>query len=159
MLKYLNYDIVFQEIPDEVTLAINITNCQNNCKGCHSPELQEDVGVVLDHESLTDLLSKYTNITCVCFMGGDHFNYTADSNIISSAATVKLFNPNLKTAWYTGLEKLPEGWIFPFIAFDYIKLGPYIEELGPLNNPNTNQRLYKVNKDKLEDITYKFWKN
>ena len=27
MLKYVNTGIVFQEIPDEVTLAINISNC------------------------------------------------------------------------------------------------------------------------------------
>ena len=27
MLKYANFDIVFQEVPDEVTLAINISNC------------------------------------------------------------------------------------------------------------------------------------
>ena len=24
MLKYYNYDIVFQEVPDEVTLAVNL---------------------------------------------------------------------------------------------------------------------------------------
>ena len=52
--------------------------------------------------------------------------------------------------------------------FNYIKLGPYIEELGPLNNKNTNQRLYQVREERDEttgdsykgvtDITYKFWK-
>ena len=36
MLKYANFDIVFQEVPDEVTLAINISNCPNQCVGCHS---------------------------------------------------------------------------------------------------------------------------
>jgi hypothetical protein len=45
--------------------------------------------------------------------------------------------------------------------FDYIKLGHYDNELGPLNKKTTNQRLYQVtvnNKDKkfeLNDITYK----
>ena len=52
--------------------------------------------------------------------------------------------------------------------FDYIKVGPYKKECGPLDNPNTNQRLYKINKVTeedgqdnviLEDITSKFWKN
>jgi len=43
--------------------------------------------------------------------------------------------------------------------FDYIKIGPYIEEKGPLNNPNTNQRLYEKVGNNHKDITYKFWKN
>ena len=45
--------------------------------------------------------------------------------------------------------------------FDYVKVGPYIEECGPLNNENTNQRLYKVKHifglNKLINITEKFW--
>lgn len=72
MLKYADYDIVFQEIPDEVTLAINISNCPNHCVGCHSPYLMQDVGEVLDEAAMDSLLEKYgRNITCVCFMGGN----------------------------------------------------------------------------------------
>ena len=52
MLKYVNTDIVFQEIPDEVTLAINISNCPCHCPGCHSHYLWEDIGLPLD----TDLI-------------------------------------------------------------------------------------------------------
>ena len=53
MLKYTDYDIVFQEIPDEVTLAINLSNCPNRCKGCHSPYLQQNVGEALTEENLS----------------------------------------------------------------------------------------------------------
>ena len=38
-------------------------------------------------------------------------------------------------------------------AFDYVKVGPYVEALGPLNEPTTNQRLYYHG----EDITSRFW--
>ena len=66
MLRYADYDIVFQEIPDEVTLAINLSNCPNHCKGCHSAYLMEDVGEPLTEESLSTLLGKYGKaITCV----------------------------------------------------------------------------------------------
>ena len=42
--------------------------------------------------------------------------------------------------------------------FDYVKVGPYIEECGPLNKRTTNQRLYKCDKNgNKEDITYRFW--
>ena len=72
MLKYYNFDIVFQEIPDEVTLAVNITNCPHHCPGCHSPHLHENVGFALDETEIDQLLSKYgKQITCFCFMGGD----------------------------------------------------------------------------------------
>ena len=72
MLRYTDYDIVFQEVPDEITLAINISNCPNRCKGCHSPYLLKDIGEPLTEENLTVLLRKYGKaITCVCFMGGD----------------------------------------------------------------------------------------
>ena len=35
MVRFYNFDIVFAEIPDEVTLAINITGCPYRCPGCH----------------------------------------------------------------------------------------------------------------------------
>ena len=53
MLKYVNYDIVFQEFPDEVTLAINLSLCPNGCPGCHSAYLKEDIGEELTEENIT----------------------------------------------------------------------------------------------------------
>lgn len=44
MTKYVDYDIVFQEVPGEVSLALNISNCPFKCEGCHSPHLRENIG-------------------------------------------------------------------------------------------------------------------
>ena len=46
-------------------------------------------------------------------------------------------------------------------AFDYVKIGPYIEEFGPLDSKTTNQQLFKFDWKTctLDNITYKFWKN
>lgn len=44
MLKYVNGGVVFQEIPDEVTLSINISNCPCHCPSCHSQYLWKDIG-------------------------------------------------------------------------------------------------------------------
>lgn len=151
MLKYFNFDIVFQEIPNEVTLAINISNCPCKCPGCHSKFLWNDVGTDLSITEYDRLLSSVIrDITCVCFMGGD-----AEPEYINQLAeyTAWHFAP-IKVGWYTGKTIISEavnlGWL------NYVKVGPYIKHLGGLKCPQTNQRLYKVihPTQKLEDITY-----
>ena len=156
MLKFVNYDVVFQEIPDEVTLAINISNCPNHCQGCHSSYLMQDVGVVMTEDELTSILSTYRHdITCLAFMGGDN-----DPNSVMYFAdwVHRTYNREIKTAWYSGKTDFPEGFNPSF--FDYVKVGPYIQGFGPLKSKTTNQRLYKVLPDGLlEDITFRFWKD
>ena len=150
MLLYASFDIVFQEIPDEVTLVINISNCPNCCKGCHSPHLQKDIGEELTESVLSDLLHVYGNaVTCVCFMGGDG----SPENVLHLAKFVKQFHK--KTAWYSGSSKINEN-VQQY--FDYIKLGKYIEALGGLTSPATNQRFYSIENTTMIDITNKFYK-
>lgn len=161
MLKYVGFDIVFREIPDETTLAINISNCPCHCKGCHSSYLAEDIGKPLDEDSLVELMLDNKGITCVAFMGGDsepaYINWLAD--IMRSMNDTPGSWADVKIAWYSGRATLADE--IDLYNFDYIKLGPYIEECGPLDNPNTNQRLYKTimtdDGPKLKDITFRFW--
>ncbi len=149
MLKFFNYDIVFQEIPDEVTLAINITNCPHRCKGCHSPHLHKDIGDTLDESTIDSLISKYgKHVTCLCFMGGDR----APQEIAKLSKYVH-DNTKLKTAWYSGNIKLPEN----VGMFDYVKVGPYQPEKGGLKSKTTNQRLYRIIDNKPKDITERFF--
>ena len=152
MLKYLNAQITFSEIPDEITLCINITGCKIGCKNCHSPYLAEDIGNILNLQALTSLIDSNSGITCVCIMGGD----ANPSEVDDIAQDIKEYYPKLKVAWYSGKQELSKDINLEF--FDFIKLGPYIEELGPLNSKTTNQRFYKIENNKLIDITYKFQK-
>ena len=154
MFKYTDAVVTFSEIPDEITLCINLSGCPYRCKGCHSSYLREDIGTQLDLQHLTDLIDSNTGITCVCLMGGD-----ADTVEVNSLAqNIKEYYPELKVGWYSGSEKLPKD-IEPW-NFDYIKLGPYKKELGPLNSPTTNQRMYRIGKDQeFTDITERFYKN
>ena len=164
MLKCYSYDIVCQEIPDEITLCINISGCKNACQGCHSPYLAEDIGEPLGYWTLDHLIKSNKGITCVCFMGG-----SKEPNELSRFAKLIKENTDLKVAWYSGDNFDIEN---PFANvdirwFDYIKLGPYIPECGPLNQKTTNQRMYlntglssSINRlIGWKDITYKFWKN
>ncbi len=161
MLKYVDILVSFSEIPDEITLCINISQCPNNCKGCHSPWLREDIGEDLNIESLYSLINKNKGVTCVCFMGGDQD--PAEISNLAFAVRLRSDYP-YKTAWYSGKQHIPDE--LNVSDFDYIKIGPYIEELGGLDNPNTNQKMYEVcrisklpEKFILNDITNKFWKN
>ena len=152
-MKIASYDIVFQDVPGEVTLSLNLSQCPNRCPGCHSPMLQDDIGLLLDDDMLDGLLERYGHdVTCVCFMGGDG----APHEVAKLSDWVRT-NYNLKTGWYSGKDKLADESLSK--SFDYIKIGPYIPERGPLKDPNTNQRLYKIADGKMEDITCRFWRN
>ena len=152
MLKYLNTQVTFSEVPDEITLCINITGCKIGCKNCHSSYLAEDIGEELNSLSLKELISNNKGITCICFMGGDSNPLEIDA----LAQWVKINYP-IKTAWYSGRQELSKD--INLNNFNFIKLGPYIEDLGPLNSKTTNQRFYKIEEGKLVDITNLFWKN
>lgn len=158
MLKIASYNIVFQEVPGEVSLALNISNCPNRCKGCHSTYLQEDVGVELNSERLFCLLERYGGgITCVCFMGGDAEVSTVNelASFVHSYCEPK--GANIKVCWYSAFEAFPP--LCNIENFNYVKLGPYLQELGGLDKITTNQRFYAVNKDRsLTDITASFRK-
>ena len=153
MLKYVDSKVVFAEIPDEITLAINISNCPCHCINCHSSYLAEDIGEPLDLQHLTNLIDSNKGITCVCIMGGD----ANPSEVDDIAQDIKDYYPNLKVGWYSGRQELNNH--IDLCNFDYIKLGPYKEEFGPLNSRTTNQRFYKVSDGELINITSKFWKH
>ena len=152
-MKYYNTGIVFQEIPDEVTLAINISGCPCRCPGCHSRYLWDDVGQPLDTQAIDAFAAVYgSDITCMAFMGGD-----ADPVGVNRLARyVRQAYPQLKVAWYSGRLYVPSSVVKT--DFDYIKIGPYIRHLGPLKKPTTNQRLYRQRPDgTFDDITSRFW--
>lgn len=156
MLKYVDSKVVFAEIPDEITLAINISNCPCHCINCHSSYLAEDIGEPLDLQHLTNLIDNNRGITCVCIMGGD----ANPSEVDDIAQDIKEYYPELKVAWYSGRQELSKE--IELENFNYIKLGPYIKDKGPLNCRTTNQVMLEIDviqgKVFKKDITAKFWR-
>ena len=153
MLKYLNTQVTFAEVPDEITLCINITGCKNGCKNCHSSYLAQDIGTELTFNEVRKLIKKNSGISCIAIMGGD-----AEPDKINTLASFIINHyGSIKVAWYSGRQELNNN--IDLCNFDYIKLGPYKEEFGPLNSRTTNQRFYKVSDGELIDITSKFWKH
>ncbi|MBQ6956340.1 MAG: anaerobic ribonucleoside-triphosphate reductase activating protein [Bacteroidales bacterium] len=154
MLKYLNTDVVFQEIPGEVSLAINITGCPCRCPGCHSQYLWGDIGEPLTEEALDKMIDhQHHNITCVALMGGD----AIPAEIDRLMSHLRKKHPSLHTAWYSGRTTLSST--ANLANYDYIKLGPYLKHLGALRSRNTNQRLYRVHSGKMQDMTSSFWRS
>lgn len=149
MLKYLPSltDIVLEEIPGKITLAVEISNCQGSCVNCHSPFLREDIGDQLTSEVIDGLIADNFGINCFLFLGEGN-----DPDALRSlAAGCRASHPGLELALYSGRVSVEDDL---FDLFDYVKVGPYIPSRGPLNNPDTNQRLYYHR----EDITSKFWR-
>ena len=159
MVKYIKEQttVVFAEIPDEITLALNITNCPHHCKGCHSPYLRDDIGDELTTDILDELIKKNNGITCILFMGEGK----DDSALKELILYLENNYPELKIGLYTGLEKVDDK--FYWANLDYLKIGPYIEGYGPINKETTNQRMYKAEllsngEKEWNDITEKFWR-
>ena len=151
MIKFKDSYIVFEEIPDRVSLAVNITNCQNNCIGCHSHELSINNEEELTEGIIDKLIKENYGIDCFLFMGEGK-----DRGRLLELAKYIKHNYNLKVAIYSGRNNVESDF---YEVFDYIKIGEYKEEFGTLNKETTNQRLYEIGADGIKDITYKFWKN
>lgn len=194
MLKYVDAAVTFSEIPNEITLCINLSNCPCHCVNCHSSYLADDIGEVLTITRIEKLIKSNSGITAICFMGGDNdpklinhyaklvkdikvereFEYIVPEDVYQRESkkllykkgqVIKYFDripANLKVGWYSGRQKLAKE--IDLSNFDFIKLGPYKEEYGPLNSRTTNQEFYKIvhltsGKSKMVDITHKFWEN
>ena len=146
MLKYLNVQETFTEVPDEISLCINLSKCPIICEGCHSKWLWQDIGVKLGIGELKKLIKKHIEVSCICFMGGD-----ANPKEINMLAEYLKKNTHYKVAWYSGKNHVDSEIQIEY--FDYIKLGPYVKSLGGLASSSTNQVFLKI-----ENITGRFIK-
>lgn len=155
-IKAYTTRICLQEIPDEISLTYFISNCPNNCPGCHSPHLRQDIGVLVKDILPKDLQRQLGRASCVLFMGGDD---PAQAQSLLQALQICRAH-GFKTALYSGFQLSQFNW--SLIGYlDYLKVGPYKQECGGLSSHTTNQRLYEITQQGsyLADITNKFWRS
>lgn len=157
MIKYCGSYITFQEVPNEVSLTLTITNCPHRCKGCHSPWLQTNIGDDLTQRVLEEMIRGYGDgITCVCFMGEGNDPRALANLILTAHVNGK------KACLYSGESAITDIEALNILDVnewpDYIKLGPYMEDRGGLACPGTNQIMLKCRKGLFENITRLFWK-
>ena len=156
MLYYSYPQIQFQEVPDEISLSLSLSGCDLHCKGCHSQETWDPkFGKPLTNEEINKLLKRHKHISCVLLYGGE-WDFEDLNRIINY---IKENYPHLKIAFYTGRTLDFPKFTKDFLKkLDYIKVGPYIEKLGALNSPTTNQRFYVLkNGEIIKDKTSWFY--
>ena len=140
-MNFYKADIVLQEVPHEITLCFSICGCTLRCSGCHSPFLwKEENGKVLSESEFISQLGKYDGlISCVLFMGGE-WNHDDLLNLLKIAK-----KRSLKTCLYTGLEDVSDELK---AELTWLKTGAWKNELGGLNNPQSNQKFVEVSTNK-----------
>ena len=134
MLRFSTEQIVWQEVPGEVSLAYTITGCQLGCKGCHSIESWDaNQGTLLTDDYFEQRLNQYHGlISCVLFLGGE-WQPAPLQHMLQLAR-----QRNLNTCLYTGLDAIDANLKD---ELTYLKTGRWLPERGGLDNPNTNQQL------------------
>lgn len=156
MIKYLpeTATVVLEEVPDKVSLALDITNCRGLCSGCHSPHLRGNIGEELTTERVDALIAANFGVNCFLFLG-------EGNDVDALLQIVRHINsryPSMAVALYSGLPEVDER---VWDVFDYVKIGSYLSDRGPLNNRSTNQRMYQLERGKGKrsaiDITERFW--
>lgn len=150
-MNYAYIEVGLQEIPDEISLCIGFSGCTLHCPGCHSKELwNADYGAPMTVRWFDTILKRYQDkCSCFCALGGEW----CQEELITYLQMARKMG--YKTALYTG-----ENWVGDDLRkeLDYLKLYPYIAELGGLSEKTTNQRMYKIDNGVMEDITSSFWR-
>lgn len=147
-MNYSDIEIVFQEVPGEISICFTITGCTIKCKGCHSTHLWKKAnGKVLSIEKYLEILTKYKGFaSCVLFMGGEWYS----EELIQNLQTAKLMG--FKTCLYTGESKIEEKIVS---ELTWLKTGSWNKNLGGLDSENTNQKYIEVKTNKMLNHLFK----
>ena len=140
----------FIDYPDKTAMIVFMAGCLHNCKGCQNPELQDpNHGVNTSTEELIQTFQKMSLCDCVVFSGGDPLYQTP-----ALLEACEAFSKICEIGVYTGhkLEDVPQEL---FSQINFLKTGPWIEEMGPLSSPTTNQKCWDIIDTKpVENLLY-----
>lgn len=151
-MLFFDYSITTLELPGEICLTFYISECQNRCADCHSQELWRPIGSDLN-ECFSQLIQLYrTKISCICFLGEGKNTATEHGEFAGFCKSARQLS--LKTCLYSGRDCQLENWMR---CFDFVKIGSYKKQYGPITEKTTNQRMYRITGNKHSDITNLFW--
>lgn len=152
----VSYAVSMQDIPDHIAFVINIGNCAQGCKGCHSKDTMSYYCEKPPKEvPLKRVIKKASKVhklgaTVCCIMGGTtNYGVTRESLTALINALALIFEEGV--GLYSGRDAaidddLDENGIHYYYAhytpLTYLKIGSYQKDLGGLDKPTTNQRYY-----------------
>lgn len=153
MLRYTEFGLSHQEVPNESAICIYISGCPNRCRNCHYPELQDWLNGDPLRSQLSNIIDLYySQATCVCFLGEGDCSQESKNELSDYAKYITA--RRLRVCLYSGRDVSIEEWMN---CFDYVKLGSYKEEQGDLHSKTTNQRFYQKKNGVFVDRTELFW--
>jgi len=131
--------IGYKEIPNETSLIYFVSGCSLKCKHCHSREYWDaSVGTEFNFTHFRNDMENGL-LTTALFMIGDF-----TPNVIETLQYVKVITEHygVHLAVYSGFDfcAIPKEILK---VVDFLKTGPYIEALGGLDAPETNQTLWE----------------
>ena len=118
-MRFVNEQIVWQEVPGETSLAYTITGCPLRCKGCHSSEYRNPkIGEPLYADYFQSRLNAYKGlISCVVFFWWRVVTWFI-ATLLEQARRAQL-----NTCLYTGFDLIPNS-LLPHLT--YLKTGAWI---------------------------------
>jgi anaerobic ribonucleoside-triphosphate reductase activating protein len=136
-MRYAFADIVFQEVPDEISLLFFICGCPHRCPGCHSAKLwKPELGEELSPETFSSWLDRYQGlVSCILFFGGEWWPTVLAAHLRMARER------GFKTCLYTGLDDVSAE---VKAELDYLKTGPWDPQRGGLDSPTSNQRFLSL---------------
>ena len=125
--------------------------------------MAQDIGMVLDEDSILELIEKNPGITLFGFMGGDN---DPEERVRLSKFIKNKFG--IKTGVYSGANSI---YLSGIEIFDYYKYGKWIypfdengilisnRQCGPICYVGIIQIMFEIIDGKMIDITYRFQKD
>lgn len=158
-LPVVNKGITLTEVPNRIAVFFEIGNCMVHCPGCHSPELW-DTNYTKCTETLEDIEAyieeQYAKgANAVLFMGGLRSSLPGSKAFIYEILK-PLAEKGYEICLYDGgtyslaLEKASA-------YCKWLKIGPYVESLGGLDSPTTNQRFLEKGRYVWHDKTKEYF--
>jgi len=143
-MNYYDFQVVFQEVPGEISLCFYICGCSIQCEGCHSPFLwKEENGEPLTYTKYSKLLLQYEDLaTCVLFMGGEWH----EEQLVNMLKLAK--DMQYKTCLYTGQESVSNSILN---ELDWVKTGKWNSRLGGLSSEYTNQKFIDIKSNTIKN--------
>ena len=152
--------VTMNEVSDHLAFYIEMGNCKQKCKGCHSPHLWNTVDNPMSIEELEvlayDAINKGAN--AIVLMGGT-------TNGIPYPHLVRLIDKLSQIApvcLYSGSDDYEQDMLIAITTrLTWLKTGSYQETKGGLMSAETNQKFLRKENVNLGyaifiDETYKF---